>query len=182
MPYLVQCQTNPSFVIVHTKVFFIAISMFRANISPVAQDIEFDFNVQHDCSFAECGPTGERPRMQERIKSPENTESFIEHRNVPRWIINTHSLHNGHLLRRCLPQDLIVPIPIIDPTKREEEHRKIATAHRPKQDTKRAEAAQKRAAKRPKTETAGEKKVLGKRGANFNKGDVEADVIMGDGG
>ena len=149
----------------------------------IAQDIEFDFNVQHDCSFAGCGPTGKRPCVQERIESSKATESFIEHCDVSQWIINTHSLHNGHLLRRCLPQELVVPIPVTDPAKRLEEHRKIATAYRPKQDDKRAEVAKKRAAKRPKTEAAGDcKKVLGKRKVDFDRGDVEADVIAGNEG
>lgn len=148
-------------------------------LTSTVQDIEFDFNVQHDCLFAGCGPTGKRPCVQERIKSSQATEHFIEHCDVPRWIINIHSLHNGHLLRRCLPQDLVVPIHIIDPTKRKEEHRKIATAYRPKQDTKRAEAAKKRAAKRPKAGAAGDdSKVLGKRKAGSNRDNVEADVIM----
>ena len=120
--------------------------------------------------------------MQERIKSSEVTESFIEHSDISRWIINTHSLHNGHLLRRCLPQNLISPTPIIDPAKRKEEHRKIAAAHRPNQNAKRAEMAQKRAAKRPKMEAAGENKVLGKRKADFDRGDAEVDVITGSSG
>jgi len=115
--------------------------------------------------------------VQERIESSEATESFIEHCDASQWIINTHSLHNGHLLRRCLPPDLIVPIPVIDPAKRKEEHRKIATAYRPKQNTKRTEAAKKRVAKRPKTEAVGDDKVLGKRKANFDQG-IEADVVM----
>ena len=117
--------------------------------------------------------------MQERIESSEATESFIEHRDVSRWIINTHSLHNGHLLRRCLPQNLVDPIPIVDPTKREEEHRKIAAAYRPKQDAKRT--AQKRATKHPKMEAASDNKVLGKRKADFDQDDVKVDVIMGKG-
>lgn len=145
----------------------------------VAQDIEFDFNVQHDCSFAGCGPTGKRPRVQERIESPEATESFIEHRDVSRWIINTHSLHNGHLLRRCLPHGLTVPVSVIPPAKREEEHSKIATAHRPKRDAKRAETARKRAAKRLEVEGATDTKVLGKRKADFKDG-IEIDGVKGD--
>jgi len=119
--------------------------------------------------------------MQERIKSSAATESYIEHRDISQWVINTHSLHNGHLLRRRLPQDLVVPIPIMDPVEREEEHRKIATAYRPKRNAKRAETAQKRAAKRPKTEAAGDK-VLGKRKVDSDQSDVEADAIMGDEG
>src|SRR6266478_4636992 len=80
-------------------------SIPHVSINTIAQDVEFDFNVQHDCLFAGCGPTGKRPRVQERIVASEATETFIEHRDISRWIINTHSLHNGHLLRRCLPQD-----------------------------------------------------------------------------
>ena len=110
--------------------------------------------------------------MQERIASSKATESFIEHRDTPQWIINTHSLHNGHLLRRCLPQELTVPIPIIDPAKREEEHHKSATVYRPKRDAKRAEAAQKRAAKRRKPEA--DTKVLGKRKADPDQDNGEA--------
>ena len=146
------------------------------------QDIEFDFNVQHDCPFAGCAPTGKRPRVQERIKSPEVTGSFIEHRDIPRWIINTHSLHNGHLLRRRLPHNILTLIPAIDPTRREEEHRKTATAHRPKQNAKRLETARKRAAKHPKTEATEDNTVLGKRvGRDFNQGDDdEADIVLTD--
>jgi len=173
---------NKSLVCYCTYKGFSPLSIPRIIINPILQDIEFDFNVQHDCSFAECGPTGKRPRMQERIESPEATESFIEHRDVSQWIINTHSLHNGHLLRRCLPQDLVVPIPIIDPAKREEEHRKMATAHRPKQDAKRTEAAQKRAAKRLKTKTVSKNKGLDKQEAKVNQDDVKADVVMDDKG
>lgn len=169
MPYLVRRQVDPSFIVVDTKVFVIAANTLSDKITSFVQDIEFDFNVQHDCSFAGCGPTGKRPRVQERIESPEATESFIEHCDVSRWIINIHSLHNGHLLRRCLPQDLVAPIPTMDPAKREEEHRKIASAYRPKQDKKREETAEKRAAKRPKKEAAGNNKVLGKRKADFDQ-------------
>ena len=121
--------------------------------------------------------------MQERIESSKETESFIEHCDVPRWIINIHSLHNGHLLRRCLPRDLTLPVPIIDPAKREGEHCKIATAYRPKQDAKRADqAAKKQASKRLKAEAAGDTKVLGKHKADFDKDNVaEEDVVMDDG-
>jgi len=116
-----------------------------------------------------CSPTGKRPRAQELIESREATEGFIEHCDVPRWIVNTHSLHNGHLLRHCLPKDLVTPVPVINPANRKDEHRKIATAHRPKQDAKRAETAQKQAVKRRKVEVANGTKVLGKRKANLDQ-------------
>jgi hypothetical protein len=75
----------------------------------------------------------------------------------------------------------VVPIPVIEPTERMEEHRKIAAAHRPKQDAKRAQAAQKRAEKREekrvKTDAANDTKVLGKR--KREKRDGDGDVVMG---
>ena len=119
--------------------------------------------------------------MQERIKSVEATESFIEHRddNTSRWIINTHSLHNGHLLRHCFPQHLVVPIPIIDEARREEEHREISARYRPTQEAKCAEATQKRAVKRPKIEADDKGKVRGKQKAELNRDGLEADIIMG---
>ena len=149
-------------------------------VDSVIQDIEFDFNVQHDCPFAGCTSTGRRPRVQERIKSTDATESFIEHRDVSRWIINTHSLHNGHLLRRRLPQDLLMPIPVVDPGKRMEEHHTFAAAYRPKQSARRTEIARKRAEKRPKTEPAHNGTVLGKRPARVDQGGIEADIVMTD--
>ena len=181
MPYLVRRRVDPTFVIVNTTVFLHCCYHQLLLLITTFQDIEFDFNAQHDCLFAGCGPTGKRPCVQERIESSEVTESFVEHCDVPRWIINMHSLHNGHLLRRCLPQDLILPIPVIDPAKREEEHRKVATAQRPKQDAKRAEANKKRAAKRQKVEVVGNSKVSGKREAGLGRGKaVEDDVAMSD--
>ena len=182
MPYLVWRQEDPSFIIVHTKVFLPRSTPYNyVSVNSNRQDIEFDFNVQHDCSFAGCGPTGKRPHVQERVKSTEATESFVEHRNDgnPRWIINTHSLHNGHLLRRCFPQHLVAPIPLIDPAKREEEHRKISAEYRPTHEAKLAEANQKRAAKRPKKEVKGEGKVPKKQKPETNGDGLETDVVMG---
>ena len=34
------------------------------------------------------------------------------HTEVPRFIINMHSLHNPHLIRSVLPRNLVAPIPI----------------------------------------------------------------------
>ena len=98
MPYLVRRQTHPSFLIARSKVLSILPTYSVLMLTLAVEDIEFDFNVQHDCSLAGCGPTGKRSSVQERIKSSEATESFVEHNNVPQWILNTHSLHNGHLL------------------------------------------------------------------------------------
>ena len=67
MPYLVRRRENPQFVIVHAKVFYRSHPPILA-LTIIIQEIKFDFNVQHDCSFAGCSPTGKRPRVQERYK------------------------------------------------------------------------------------------------------------------
>ena len=122
--------------------------------------------------------------MQERVESSEETELHQGLRCplVDRQYFNIHSLHNDHLLRRCFPRDLTLPVPVIDPTRREGEHRKIATAYRLKQNAKCADqAAEEQALKRPNTEAADETKVLGKHKVDFDRDDVvEEDVVMDD--
>ncbi|KAJ6532204.1 hypothetical protein B0H10DRAFT_1745206, partial [Mycena sp. CBHHK59/15] len=76
----------------------------------------FKFNVQHDCHTAKCDATGERPRMQERVES-DNTEKYIVHNPLDRFIINSHSFHNAHLLRATLPRDLLAPVPLFEDRK-----------------------------------------------------------------
>ena len=64
------------------------------------------------------------------------------------YVINTHSLHNTHLLRRSLPRDLIAPVPFIDPNQRQAEHAKLAAEWRenPKSHTAQGRAREKRRA------------------------------------
>ncbi|KAJ7347294.1 hypothetical protein DFH08DRAFT_670751, partial [Mycena albidolilacea] len=72
-------------------------------------EVRFAFNVQHDCSSGTCTPTGKRPTLQERQET-QLEESFIEHdAQVRRFVVNTASLHNPHLLRRIFPAVLIKP-------------------------------------------------------------------------
>ena len=110
------------------------------------------FNAQHDCATARCTDSGRIPRRQERLEL-DDTEPVVEHKPLNVYLINTHSLHNAHLLRRAVPHDLITPVPYINPSERQAEHMKFATAWRenPKSHTaqeqvrekKRAEAAMK---------------------------------------
>ena len=54
--------------------------------------------------------------MQERVESA-LFETHIEHQPVERFVINTHAFHNAHLLRKTLPRDLVVPIPLLQDRK-----------------------------------------------------------------
>ncbi|THU93255.1 hypothetical protein K435DRAFT_670511, partial [Dendrothele bispora CBS 962.96] len=81
-------------------------------------NILFIQNVQHDCRTAKCTASGTRIRMQERVKS-DQTESFIEHKPVDRFLINLCAFHNSHLIRRILPRELTAPIPLFADRRRE---------------------------------------------------------------
>ncbi|KAI0816060.1 hypothetical protein BC628DRAFT_1414013 [Trametes gibbosa] len=74
-----------------------------------SQDIQFAFNVQHDCALAKCTASGKRPVMQEHVESGA-IESYIEHQDIAQYIINMHSLHNPHLIRSVLPRALTAPL------------------------------------------------------------------------
>ncbi|KAJ6619183.1 hypothetical protein B0H10DRAFT_1696460, partial [Mycena sp. CBHHK59/15] len=86
--------------------------------------IMFNFNVQHDCRTAKCDATGEHPRMQERVES-DNTEKYIVHNPLDRFIINSHAFHNTHLLRATLPRERLAPIPLFED--RKSKHDELAT-------------------------------------------------------
>ncbi|KAJ6563158.1 hypothetical protein B0H10DRAFT_2169224 [Mycena sp. CBHHK59/15] len=102
------------------------------SITPV-KSIMFKFNVQHACHTAKCTATGVRLQMQERLAS-DNTEKFIEHNPVDRFIINSHAFHNAHLLRATLPRDLLAPIPLFED--RRSKHNELAAQLRAKRDNR----------------------------------------------
>lgn len=106
---------------------------------------------------------------------------MIEHQPLDVYVINTHSLHNAHLLRRALPRDLIAPVPFIDPSQRQAEHAKLAAGWRenPKSHTAREQA---REQKRTKEATKGKKgKQRGKkRSADEAFGGGEGPVPKGE--
>ncbi|KAJ6632545.1 hypothetical protein B0H10DRAFT_1938140 [Mycena sp. CBHHK59/15] len=107
--------------------------------------LRFKFNVQQDCYTAKCEATGEHSRIQERVES-DQTDNFIVHNSLDRFIINSHAFHNAHLLCATLPRDLLAPIPLFDD--RRMKHDKLAATLHAKRDTKlasrQAAAAQKK--------------------------------------
>ena len=113
--------------------------------------------MQHDCATAKCTDSHRAPRRQERLEL-EVTEPAIEHQPVDEYVINTHSLHNAHLLRKAIPRNLISPIPLIPPNQRLSEHARAVAAWRlnPKSHTAQEEVRQekKRAAENAKQEKA----------------------------
>ena len=115
------------------------------------------FNAQHDCVTAECTDSQRVPCRQERLEL-EATEPMIAHNPVDEYVINTHSLHNAHLLRKAIPRALISPIPLIPPGQRQSEHSRAVTAWRlnPKSHTAQEQVRQekKRAAEKLKQENS----------------------------
>ena len=149
MPCLTKAAVGgKSLVAVSTKVWLSLCFVLAERGSDLPQNVEFDFNVQHDCGFAGCSATGKRPRRQERIISDDVLDDAIEHRDVDQWIINAHSLHNGHLLRLRVRPELISPVRMIPAEERQKRHHEAASGLRPKQDKKRKNIADKRAAKK----------------------------------
>jgi hypothetical protein len=87
--------------------------------------------------------------MQERMKS-DRTESVIEHKPVGRYIINTHAIHNAHLVRAAIPRHLTRPKPLF--LNRKQEHMRIASDYRENQGAKREENKLKSEARKRKRE------------------------------
>ena len=110
------------------------------------QDIGFLYNVQHDCPLAKCTASGKQPLMQERVES-DLFKTYIEHKPVERFVINTHAFHNAHRLRTALECSLVVPIPLYPLEVRKAKHTEIAHSLRVTQKAKlevRAHTAQKK--------------------------------------
>ncbi|KAJ6450061.1 hypothetical protein C8R45DRAFT_1128282 [Mycena sanguinolenta] len=110
-----------------------------------AKKLKFKFNVQHDCRTAKCEATGERMQMQERVESG-NTENFIVHKSLDRFLVNSHAFHNAHLLRAALPRDLLAPIPIFED--RRAKHDEFASTLRDTRAAKRKTAKKGKGRKR----------------------------------
>jgi len=55
------------------------------------------------------------------------TEPTITHKPLDEYVINTHTLHNGHLLQKAIPRALISPIPLFPRDQHQSEHARAAT-------------------------------------------------------
>jgi hypothetical protein len=130
--------------------------------------------VQHDCQHAGCSASGRRIRKQERLESG-ITELYIEHKPSHRYIINTHALHNAHLVRRFLPRHLTVPLPFTDD--RRKLHDKLAERLRMSQNTKRAAQKKARADARQQLDTAGAQERTSVQVSEDHESDVEANGV-----
>ncbi|KAJ7653815.1 hypothetical protein B0H17DRAFT_957259 [Mycena rosella] len=102
-------------------------------------NVQFIFNVQHDCYSAECTASGTRAKMQERVES-DVTESFVKHQPLEQFVINTTAFHNAHLLRRCLPRSAWAPVAMFTPEDRITKHKELAEQLRNSHSTKRQPA------------------------------------------
>jgi len=96
--------------------------------------------------------------MQERTQATV-MESYIEHKPLDEYLINTHAFHNAHLIREILPRELTSPVRFrVD---RHSYHLEIASQLRRTQDVKRRATALKKAEKSkanepPQPQTAAE--------------------------
>ena len=127
------------------------------------------FNTQHDCATAKCTDSHRAPHRQERLEL-EATEPAIAHNPVDEYLINTHSLHNAHLLRQAIPRALISPIPLVPKDHRQSEHARAATSWRlnPKSNTAQEQV-------RREKKQAAEKDKKGKRGKKRTVDEAFAD-------
>ena len=80
--------------------------------------------------------------MQERVES-DKTENFIVHTQLDRFIVNTNSFHNPHLIRTTVSRELWAPVPLFE--NRKAKHDEFSARLRDSRATK--------AAKRTETAT-----------------------------
>ncbi|KAF7349037.1 hypothetical protein MVEN_01425300 [Mycena venus] len=72
------------------------------------EDLLFKFNAQHDCQRFSCRLVESAGPRQERSQS-KLKQKIISHSDKSRFLINTHALHNAHLIRETLPRHLTAP-------------------------------------------------------------------------
>ena len=99
------------------------------------QDIGFLYNVQHDCLLAKCTASGKQPLIQEWVES-DLFKTYIKHKEIEHFVINTHAFHNAHHLRVALECSLVAPILLYPLEVQKAKHAKIAHSLRATQKAK----------------------------------------------
>ncbi|EGO02631.1 hypothetical protein SERLA73DRAFT_48037, partial [Serpula lacrymans var. lacrymans S7.3] len=74
----------------------------------LAMELLFIVNVQHNYFDSGCHASGQQFCVQERLKTT-TEESYIEHTNTNKYILNLHALHNAIIIRQTLPHHLTAP-------------------------------------------------------------------------
>ncbi|EJD42846.1 hypothetical protein AURDEDRAFT_67176, partial [Auricularia subglabra TFB-10046 SS5] len=89
--------------------------------------VRFVFNTQHDCIASKCGIAVASTTVYQERQSIAQSLPVHTHKDNSAFVINTHALHNAHLLRRFLPRHLVAPTRVhtIGPA-RDEFHAKLA--------------------------------------------------------
>lgn len=128
MPMLARHNNETTYIVIPSTVCSSVCLPTVACLQPV-KDIDFLYNVQHDCPLAKCTASGKQALMQERVESG-LFKTYIEHQPVERFVINTHAFHNAHLLRATLPRSIVSPVCLHGPEDRYSLHRELAGALR----------------------------------------------------
>lgn len=83
--------------------------ILTCSTSFILQAILFDYNVQHDCYAARCS-SNPQELIQQNHAQAGTTQAVIVHAAPEQYVINTHSLHNPHLIRQTVSRQLIAPV------------------------------------------------------------------------
>ena len=125
MPMLARRHGEAISVVIPSTVSKHPLFLIWSRSSIIWKDIEFIYNVQHDCPFARCTSSGKEPVIQERVAS-DLMKSCVEHNPIERFVINTHAFHNAHRLQAALDRSLTAPIPLYPPGMRKAKHFEMA--------------------------------------------------------
>ncbi|KAJ7850524.1 hypothetical protein B0H14DRAFT_3664811 [Mycena olivaceomarginata] len=101
------------------------------------EHILFKFNAQHDCHHFSC-PLADSPGPQQERSEFKLTRKVRAHKDESRFLLNTHALHNAHLVRETLPRSLTAPKPCF--VDRRAKHSEFAAALQAVGPEKRAQA------------------------------------------
>ncbi|KAJ7827689.1 hypothetical protein B0H14DRAFT_3144540 [Mycena olivaceomarginata] len=101
------------------------------------EHILFKFNAQHDCHHFSC-PLADSPGPQQERSESKLTRKVRAHKDESRFLLNTHALHNAHLVRETLPRSLTAPKPCF--VDRRAKHSEFAAALQAVGPEKRAQA------------------------------------------